>query len=293
MIAAIVVGSGCSFTPPPGPGETTIDAPPSPPPSPDAPTVCVSCPPNDRAEGAIQIIGSTTVSATLDGSRDDRAASCGGGGGRDLFYELVVPTAQVVYAATLASPADRVLALYSGSCAQAGSELACANDPCAGVRGAQLARSLAAGTYCLVVDEGSASTTDEVELEVTFAGRDGSELAGNGPWSMTGNSCSGADLTDGSCEGNGGNASSKDVMFWRLVCPGSHSFTASTCTGTQYDSVVYTRNEVDELSCSDDGCGGGRGSKTSLSTMGGGLLQIVVDGFDGQCGNFTLAVTAQ
>ena len=78
---------------------------------------CATCPANDVSGGPEQITGTIVLTADLTNAHDDIAVSCGGAGGRDLFYELVVPTQQVVYVDTSTSTADTALALYAGPCA--------------------------------------------------------------------------------------------------------------------------------------------------------------------------------
>jgi hypothetical protein len=254
------------------------------------PDACTTCPANDGPEGAQPIIGSGQITASFAAAHDDHSASCGGNGGRDLFFDVVVPVDQVVYLDTLAQTSDRVLALYQGACgATLGAELACSNNPCAGTGAAQLGRSLTAGTYCLVVDEGTPTSGDALELDVTFAGRAGTELTGNGPWQVTGDSCTGTDLDDAD-DCMSGNNNAKDVMYWFAVCPGDHNLRADTCTNLGYDSVIYFNSVSDELSCSDDGCTSGRGSRIQVDAQGAGLVMLVVDGYNAACGTFTLNV---
>lgn len=288
----------CSFEAPTGnlaaeQPDARLPTQPDAPPAPDAPgeVECTTCPPNDRPEGAIAITAPGRITAILTDARDDAAPSCGGAGGRDLFYELVVPTRQVVYLDTVDSDFDAVLAVRPGSCTQTQAQLACANDPCTGSTHAQLARSLAAGTYCVIVDEGAASAGGSLALDVTFAGRDGIELTGTPPYQISGDSCTGTDLRDPSCEFNADDpGTAKDLMYWFAVCPGSHNLRASTC-GAGYDSIVSIAAESGELVCRDQGCVSGNGSQAQVGATGNGLVMVVVDGWDGDCGTFTLTVT--
>jgi hypothetical protein len=286
--------AACSFTPP---GSVETAGPDAPgvveqPDAPIAPPLCTACPPNDKPDGAEPITTAGRIEATLANATDDLTASCGSTGGRDLFYELIVPEQQVVYVDTIDSAFDGVLSIHAGPCAQAPAQLACANDPCGGRTHAQLGRSLAAGTYCLVVDEGAAGGGDAVVLDVVFAGRDGTELAGAGPWSVAGTSCSGVDLDDPSCEPqNAGRGTAQDVMYWFTVCPGTHAVRASTCTNPGYDSIVYLKSDAGELACRDDGCASGTGSQMTSSATGNGLMMVIVDGWNGQCGAYSLTIT--
>ena len=285
--------TACAFNAPPAVGQ--VDSGPAIVPDTSAGS-CATCPPNDQPAGAIAITGSGRIDASLANAHDDITASCGTAGGRDLFYELVVPTAQVVYVDTVSSAFDGVLSIYAGPCSTQPAQLACSDDPCTGSRHAQLARSLTAGTHCLVVDEGTIGdgSPDDVVLDVVFAGRDGVELAGAGPWTVTGNTCTGSDLSDPGCELDAPNpGSAKDLMYWFTVCPGTHMVKASTCASVGYDSIVSLRSDSGELACRDDGCANPASSGSSLvsSTTGNGLMMVVVDGWGGACGPFSLTVT--
>lgn len=290
LLCGLWIASACRFSPVPlddvdgSAGSGSDSSPPI-----DA---CETCPPNDLPAGAITISGTMQVSATFANAHDELASGCGPTGARDLFYELDVPTAQVVYVDTVASTFDGVLSIYPGACAAMGSQMSCADNPCAGSQHAQLARSLAAGTYCLVVEDGGNTATDVV-LDVVFAGRDGIELAGAGPWNVSGDTCAATDVDDPTCEETAtAPGTGKDVMYWLAVCPGSHDVRASTCNNAGFDSIVYMRSESAELACRDDGCSNpaSRGSLMTSATTGNGLMMIVVDGWDGECGPYTLNV---
>src|SRR5262245_10770954 len=83
---------------------------------------CSNCPANDVPGGATPITGTVTLSPVLTNAHDDAAASCGGAGGRDLFYELVIPAQQVVYVDTETSTADALVAIYAGPCTASSEE---------------------------------------------------------------------------------------------------------------------------------------------------------------------------
>jgi hypothetical protein len=281
--------TACTFHPGGSPGvDGAIDAPVGGPVD-----ACAGCPVNDVPGGATPITGTVVLTGDLTNAHDDIASSCGVAGGRDLFYELHVATAQVIYVDTIASSFDATLSLFAGPCTTSSAELACVNDPCAGSKHAQLARSLAAGTYCLVVDQGSAATGSALSLSVLYAGRDGSELTGPSPWTASGDTCTGTDVQDPSCENlalNPGTA--KDLMYWFTECPGTHAVHATTCSTTSYDSIVYIRTQAGERACVDDGCGAfDNASNVNANLTGNGLYMVVVDGWNGDCGTFTLTVT--
>jgi hypothetical protein len=255
---------------------------------------CTGCPANDVPGGAIQLTGTMTLTADLASAHDDVAVSCGGAGGRDLYYQLVVPTAQVVYLDTSLSTADTAVALYAGPCLATQTETTCSNDPCAGATYSIIARNLAAGTYCVVVDEATVTGT-AVRLDVFFADREGTELTGTPPYVVSGDTCTGTDVTDPPCEGTPTNAgASKDQMYWYTKCAGTTTPIASTCDDAAYDSILTIRGRATTTFCEDDGCGLFSTASYVEATAGIGgptLVQVTVDGYDTDCGTYTLTVT--
>jgi hypothetical protein len=108
----------------------------------------------------------------------------------------------------------------------------------------------------------------------------------------------GAGTLAGSCGTSG--PSAERVFAWTPTVSGTA--TAVTCgEGTTYDSVVYVRSGSctgPELACNDDtpGCVTGEpheyhGSHVVWSVTAGTTYFIVVDGFNGRSGAFSLVVT--
>ena len=168
----------------------------------------------------------------------------------------------------------------------------CVNDPCAPATFAQLGRSLAAGTYCLVVDEGAATAGTTLMLDVSFLGRDGTQLTGTPPYTASGDTCTSTDVVDPSCENLAiAPGTAKDQMYWFTQCGGNHTVTASTCASIGYDSIVSVLGRTGPGACVDDGCGGlNDGSLTSASINGTGVIRVIVDGWSGACGTYNLSV---
>lgn len=100
--------------------------------------------------------------------------------------------------------------------------------------------------------------------------------------------------TSGTC-GLTGNAP-EQVFEWTPDAWGTATIT--TCSpSTEFDTVVYVRRAAcdgEQVACRDDDSACGAGSKRSTVTFtvtGGETYEIVVDGFDGAYGAFTLHVT--
>jgi hypothetical protein len=263
-----------------------------------------SCPGNDLPAGAVDVSAGGVFTANLAFAHDDAAGGCSSTGGRDVFYTLTLPAAEVVYLDTFGSDFDTSIRIHSGACAATlGSFVTCDDDGCA-LPQSQLAASLAAGTYCIVVDQYSEfQTTGALTLNVVRGGRTGTFLAG--PGTVSGNTCGQASVT-GEC---GSSGSAPEVAYYFMTCPSQNAtFTAATCGGaTTYDSVLYFRDgsalEAETPSvCNDDGCSGGatctgvttRASSLTTPLAGAGLRWIVVDGFGTSCSNcgpYSMTVT--
>ncbi len=257
----------------------------------------VACPVNDRPTSPVDISNGGTFTVDLGAANNDQDSgglSCGIAGGRDVYYRFTLPAAEVVYYDTFGSSFDSVVRIYPGACTAPPPAPTCADDQCGG-RQTQGATALAAGTYCLVVDQySSAQTTGALVLTFTRGGRTGTSIAAVSG-SQTGTSCSGTSGGTSTCQPT---STAHDTAYHFLVCPATtRTVGASTCTGTAFDSIIYLRKAgaVGDLRCNDDttGCGtaGLQSSFTGGSAVGPGLFWLVVDGYLDYCGNFTLNYT--
>ena len=257
----------------------------------------VACPVNDRPTAPLDISAGGTFTVDLTAANNDQEAtgtSCGIAGGRDVYYRFTLPAAEVVYVDTFGSSFDSVVRIYPGLCTAPPATPTCFDDQC-GVRQTQGGLQLAAGSYCLVVDQySSAQTTGALVLTFTRGGRTGTAIAAaSGTQAST--SCTGTSGSTGACQPV---STAQDAGYFFLACPATtKAVGANTCTGTAHDSVVYLRKAgtAGEIACSDDasGCGaaGLQSSFTGASAVGPGLFWLVVDGYQAQCGAFTLNYT--
>ncbi len=265
-----------------------------------------ACPANDRASGATDISAGGTFSVDLSTAHDDSSGTCGGTGGRDVFYKFTLPAAEVVYADTFGSNFDTVIRLFAGACTSQGAMQACVDESC-GTHQSQVAMQLAAGTYCLVVDQAQSEDTSTsngpgaATLHFTRGGRTGTQVAA-ASGSVTGNTADGTSTNqtnpDTSCETN---SSQPDDGYFFTSCP-AQTFTvgASTCGGT-VDTIIYLRSgsaKASSVACDDDGCGGGKFQSvfSGASVTGPNIHWLVVDGFGvGTAGRgaYTLTYTIQ
>ena len=254
------------------------------------------CPVNDLATGAIDISASGTFTVDLSAARDNNwvaGVGCGDQGGRDVFYQFTLPAPEVVYYDTLNADFDSVVRIFPGACTALGAVIECSNDACATTR-SQGAVNLAAGTYCLVVDQfSSAVTAGMSSLVFKRGGRSGVELA-TPSGTVSGTTEGGTNLTTSTCEAQ---TNQPEVAHFFTTCLGTKTVNADVCSaGTTFDTVMYVKTGSGLTgtngACSDDvpGCGNGLRSKipnTSESTAssskavvtGPNLHWIIVDGF--------------
>ena len=255
-----------------------------------------ACPPNDRPASAIDVSAGGKFMVDLVAAHDDTWTSgtdCGEQGGRDVFYELTLPAAEVVYFDTFGSSFDSVLRIHAGSCASLGALKTCSDDAC-GTQRTQLALQLAAGTHCIVVDQYKAGlTAGALVLTVKRGGRKGTPLAA-GSGTVSGSTTGRTHQSVASCEAN---TLQPDAAYFFLTCPNvTTTVSANTCTNTAFDAVVYMRAgpaTAADVACSDDvaGCGNGLQAKITGAAFGGPNLNwMIVDGF-GQTGNGTYTLT--
>ncbi len=234
-------------------------------------------PPNDLPATPTNISAGGSFIASLGTATDNHNVDCAITGGRDVFYTFTLPAAEVVYVDSFGSTTDVVLKLYPGTCSARGALNFCADDSCAGTQ-AQRAQELAAGTYCLVVDQKVAATTGLSVLLFVRGGRRGTAIPlasaiYSGTTIGAGNKTSASCLTE----------NAPDVGYFFTLCPATaRTVTASTCSRATWDTVLSLRQGSAvsglELGCSDDACGGQ--STVSATLSGAGLFWLVIDGWN-------------
>jgi hypothetical protein len=238
----------------------------------------------------------------LSAAHDDNFAAstatldCGEMGGRDVFYQFTLPAEEVVYFDSLGSDFDSVIRIYPGACSSLGTIKACADDACSTTR-SQGALDLLAGTYCLVLDQfSSTTTTGAAQLVFTRGGRSGIALTGTSG-TLTGTTTGKTNYSIAGCEAN---SAQPDVGYFFLTCPSqTRTVNANTCSGTAFDSILYIRQgsaQTTDIACSDDeaNCGSFQARITGAMVSGANLNWLIVDGF-GQTGNgnYTISYSLQ
>src|SRR5262249_51489566 len=103
----------------------------------------------------------------------------------------------------------------------------------------------------------------------------------------------------GSLAGSCGSSSPSPERVYLWTPAASGTAIIQTCgTGTNFDSVLYVRGGSctgTEMACNDDACtiagGTSHGSRVTPVVTAGQPVAIVVDGFRGQAGTYSLSVT--
>jgi hypothetical protein len=261
------------------------------------------CPSNDLPAGAIDISAGGTWMVDVSAAHDDNwapstpALDCGDMGGRDVFYTFTLPAEEVVYVDSFGSNFDSVIRIFAGACTALGTNVACADDACGQTR-SQGAIDLAAGQYCLVLDQfSSTTTTGAAVLRFLRGGRPGVALP-NLIGSYSGTTTGKTNLSVAGCQAN---SLRPDVGHFFLTCPNtSYTVSADTCQ-TSWDTIMYLRSgsaTTPDVACNDSvpGCGpnGFAAEITGASVSGANLQWLIVDGYGatGQ-GNYTLSYTIQ
>lgn len=263
---------------------------------------------NDGPGGVIDVSAGGTFSEDISLAMNDAPETgCGGDGGRDVFYAITLPTAEVVYFDTFGSSFGTSVRIYAGKqCGQINGNPNCTHDSCGGAQ-AQIAMQLPPGTSCIVVDQHAGDTTSALTLNVKRGGRKGQPLQ-SGVQTTTGDTCTGTDADNVDTTVNGcigaDDQAAKDLSYFFTVCPNTTTkLDASTCadaTLTHFDTIIYTHGwDKPQVACNDDTntCtarpdridGHPDGSVLqNVPVAGPGAFWLVVDGYANACGGYQL-----
>ena len=270
-------------------------------------SICAPPPPdNDECAMAEAIacnssVNSDNSSATTD--PNDPLFSCAFFGPQQgfgtLWYTFVATDTSAQVSLCNSGAADTLLAVYSGTCGNL-TEIACNDDFSCGPLGLGsevCATGLTVGnTYYIQVASFSSGDTGPITLDLTCPcppappGDDCNDPVGplNVPSTTMGTTVGTSIDSAPFC---GTSISAPGV--WYTVIGTGNTMTASTCTGTTYDSKlnVYC-GPCNNLTCVtgiDDFCG--LQSQVSWCSQAGALYRILVQGFGGATGAFTLTLT--
>ncbi len=228
--------------------------------------------------------GRTTTSGSTAGASNDGGCL----GGPDVWFRFSLTQREIVSINTFGSTYDTALALRAGFCG-AGTAF-CTDDVC-GVQ-TEITQTLDAGTYYVIVGGYAASSAGAFTLNIEHlpVGNDGSAtLLPLGSTTQSGTTA-GTGVVDGSCR----SGTAPEHLYYWTQCSYAlgGAFSASTCAGTTYDSVIYLRSGQTgaDLACNDDACAL-QSSITATVPGGFGLFGFYVDGYYLYSGAYSAAVT--
>src|SRR3989454_1445855 len=258
-----------------------------------------------------------TFSGTTSGA-SALAGSCGNSGGspEQVFrWTPAVSGTATIQTCGAGTSFDTVLYLRSGACAS-GPEVAagCNDDACTNATGlyraSRLTPTVTAGqTYYIVVD-GYGGAQGAFSLTVTPPGptTTTTPLPGGGGCSSpiaipaSGGTVSGATSGTSALVGSCGSSGTAPEPAYQWTPAVSGTATIQTCgAATTFDTVLYLRSGASASGpevaggCNDDACtnatGLNRASRITPSVTAGQTYFIVVDGYGGAQGTFSLTVT--
>src|SRR5947207_468497 len=268
-----------------------------------------------------------TFSGTTSGA-SALAGSCGNSDGSPEQVFRWTPTVSgtaTIQTCGAGTTFDTVLYLRSGGCASGPEVAGCNDDACANASGlyraSRITPTVTAGqTYFIVVDgyagatgtfsltvtppDSATTTTSPTTTTTTLPGSAacsspaGIPAQGGTMSGATSGATSGASALAGSCGSSGD--SPERVYQWTPTVSGTA--TIQTCgAGTSFDTVLYLRSGVcasgPEMAagCNDDACADASGlvraSRITPTVTAGQTYFIVVDGYGGATGTFSLTVT--
>lgn len=238
---------------------------------------------NDSPEHARSVSRGGTFELDFTGTKDDAASSCAAGR-PELFFELELEEAEVIYLDTFGTAVDTAIAMRAGACDEDGRETACVDDSCGGGQ-SQGAWSLAAGKHCILVEGPVASAGDATGKLVVVRGEHPGDPLPMAAGTVRGDSCQDDNSNDAdSC----GCEPAKDHHYFFTVCPQTQVMARfETCGGATWDTVLQLRDrDGDGLACDDDSCDD-TSSVISQTLRGTGLYWVIVDGCE-ECGPYTM-----
>jgi hypothetical protein len=246
---------------------------------------------NDLCANATTI-SIATMHAQLDasttGANAELTAPCGTAGAPDVFYKFTLTRRELVYADSFGATGTTAL-FFASSCDTARSgptttgDAVCSTGAC-GTGQSQVVALLDPGTHYLVL-AGAAATIHFQHVEVGSGTVAQLAQGSSAPTGAT--SGSGALYA---CDGGGAENS-----YWWRTCPNEAggTFVASTCTGTNFDTILSLQMPGSEtVMCDDDtdGCGQFQSRVGATIPAGAGLFVISVDGFSqAKQGDYTLS----
>lgn len=247
---------------------------------------------NDHCANAIPISIATMhsdVPANPAGASADLTAPCGTAGTPDVFFTFTLTRREMVYADTFGATGNTAL-FFASSCttARTGSttpgDAVCSSGAC-GTGQSQVAALLDPGTHYLVLAGQRAATIHFQHVEV---GSGAVQYLAPGSSAPTGTTPAGTGALY-ACDAGG-----SENAYWWQTCPSDPggTFVGSTCTGTDFDTMLSLQMPGSETVMYDDDTCSVQSTVSANIPAGAGLYVIAVDGFSqARHGNYTLTAS--
>ncbi|KYF65927.1 MXAN_6577-like cysteine-rich protein [Sorangium cellulosum] len=233
----------------------------------------------------------STVPQVVTGSTADQPESvtpkCGSSSAPDMIYSFTASDDGTYIFNTLGSSFDTILQIFDGSCA--GTPLRCNDD--AGGPQSRLTIDLVAGQTVLVAVDGRNTSRGDYVLQVDKFDGEGScstaiDLGSELPLTRTGTTTGQPDSVTPSCA----SSSTASEMVFTYTAPIVGRYVIDT-VGSSYDTVLHVHRggcSGTSIACNDDTAGST--SRTTVRLTAGQVITIVVDGYGGASGDFTLNI---
>lgn len=217
--------------------------------------------------------------------------SCGFSNAPDMIYRFTAPEAGLYIFDTFGSSFDTLLQILKDSCT--GTSLGC-NDDTDGQQ-SRVTLSLAAGQTVLVVVDGSGTSSGDYVLQVdrfTGPGTCATAINLGSPLSVTrtGTTRGQPDAVRPKCV-SASLVSSPETVF-TYTAPIRGTYVIDTI-GSSFNTVLHVHTGGcggTEQQCNDD-LTGSRASKVQIELAPNQTITVVVDGYDGASGDFTLKIS--
>lgn len=230
-------------------------------------------------------LGNGVASGNSSGDGDDVGISCAGGDGEDAVYSWTAPSAGAYTFDLSGSSYDTAMAIVATDCD--GAELGC-NDDSVGLTSA-VTVDLGAGEQVLVVIDGYMGAVGSFVLDVNHALDlscvDEDLLGATGAGVTAGSTVGDDDTFSPSCVTDGADV----VLAW--TAPSTATWHISL-SGSSYDTALAIWSPDcggNEIACNDDGAVD-LTSELDIDVTVGETVLLVVDGYMGATGSFTLTI---
>lgn len=248
---------------------------------------------NDDCGGAVDAQVGAAFEVDTFQARDDQAGSCGGQGSADVVYDLRIQSRSEVKVKVRDAEFDGAVYLRS-NCAQAGSEVACANIPISVPRTQEvtLEATVDPGSYSLIIDGARPDSFGAAQVEVEVRDLAAVQrMCRQAPLLRPGRTVNGStagesnDFQASCAEG----ARSGDVVYRIQLRRRSRVKVEMT---SDYDGALHLRSDCasagTEVACNDDVADDNRRSQIE-ATLDRGTYFLFVDGFrEGSEGSFSV-----